>query len=78
VTMLFGITSRGVHGAALALIDSHVREANEQYLREAFGDTEEFCVVVRIPVMDNMALPPNLWDDNVRLYEWSAETGARW
>ena len=33
VTMLFGITSRGVHGAALALIDSHVREANEQYLK---------------------------------------------
>lgn len=78
VTMLFGITSRGVHGAALALIDSHVRETNEQYLREAFADAEEFCVVVRIPVMDNMALPPNLWDNNVRLYEWSAETGARW
>ena len=78
VTMLFGITSRGVHGAALALIDSHVREANEQYLREAFGDAEAFCVVMRIPVMDNMALPPNLWDENVRLYEWSVETGARW
>ena len=78
VTMLFGITSRGVHGATLALIDSHVRAANERYLREAFGDTEEFCVVMRIAVMDNMALPPNLWDDNVRLYEWSAATGARW
>jgi transcriptional regulator with XRE-family HTH domain len=78
VTMLFGITSRGVHGAALALIDSHVKESNEKYLREAFGDTEAFCVVMRIPIMDNMALPPNLWDNSVRLYEWSARTGARW
>ncbi len=78
VTMIFGITSRGVHGAALALIDSHVREANEQYLKDAFGNTDAFCVVMRIPVRNNLALPPNLRDNNVRLYEWSAETGARW
>jgi transcriptional regulator with XRE-family HTH domain len=78
VTMLFGITSRGVHGAALALIDSHVRDSNEQYLRDTFGNTDTFCVVMRVPVRSNMALPPNLWDDNVRLYEWSADTGARW
>jgi transcriptional regulator with XRE-family HTH domain len=78
VTMLFGITSRGVHGAALAFIDSHVKETNELYLREAFGNTEAFCVIMRVPVRNNVALPPNLWDENVRLYEWSPDTGARW
>ncbi len=78
VTMIFGITSRGVHGAALALIDSHVRDTNEQYLRDAFGSTDAFCVVMRVPVRNNLALPPNLRDDNTRLYEWSTKTGARW
>jgi hypothetical protein len=31
VTVLSGITSRGVHGAALSFIDSRVKESNEQY-----------------------------------------------
>jgi hypothetical protein len=33
---------------------------------------------MRIKVRNNAALPPNLWDDDVRLYEWSPETGVRW
>jgi len=78
VTMLSGITSRGVHGAALCFTDSHVRLTNEQYLQEAFGNADAFCILMRVPVQNNIALPPNLWRDNVRLYEWSAETGTRW
>jgi transcriptional regulator with XRE-family HTH domain len=78
VTLLSGITSRGVHGAALCFVDSHVRDTNERYLENAFGDAESFCILMNIPVQNNVALPPNLWRDNTRLYEWSAETGARW
>jgi transcriptional regulator with XRE-family HTH domain len=78
VTVLGGITSRGVHGAALCFTDPHVRETNEQYLEEAFGSAEAFCILVNIPVRNNSALPPNLWRDNIRLYEWSAATGGRW
>jgi len=78
VTLLSGITSRGVHGAALCFIDSHLRDTNEQYLERAFGNVESFCVLMNIPVHYNNALPPNLWRENTRLYEWSAETGARW
>jgi transcriptional regulator with XRE-family HTH domain len=78
ITMLFGITSRGVHGAALALIDSHVKGANEQYLKDAFGNSDAFCVVIRVPVRNSVALPPNLSADNVRLYVWSSGTGAHW
>jgi len=78
VTVLSGITSRGVHGAALCFTDSHVRDDNERYLQETFGNTGAFCVVMNIPVANNTALPTNLWRDNVRLYEWSTETGARW
>jgi transcriptional regulator with XRE-family HTH domain len=78
VTLLSGITSRGVHGAALCFIESHLRETNERYLESAFGNVESFCILMNIPVQNNVALPPNLWRENTRLYEWSAETGARW
>ena len=78
VTLLSGITSRGVHGAALCFIDSHVRDTNERYLETAFGDVESVCILMNIPVQNDVALPPNLWRANTRLYEWSAETGARW
>jgi len=32
---------------------------------------------MNVAVQNNAALPPNLRRD-IRLYEWSAETGARW
>ena len=78
VTLLSGITSRGVHGAALCFIDLHVRDTNERYLESIFGNVESFCLLINIPVQNDVALPPNLWRANTRLYEWSAETGARW
>ena len=78
VTLLSGITSRGVHGAAVCFIDSHVRDTNERYLESAFGNVESFCILMNIPVQNDTALPPNLWRENTRLYEWSAETGAQW
>jgi transcriptional regulator with XRE-family HTH domain len=78
VTLLSGITSRGVHGAALCFIDSHLRDTNERYLENVFGNVESFCILMNIPVQNDTALPPNLWRENTRLYEWSAETGARW
>ena len=78
VTLISGITSRGVHGAALCFIDSRVRDANEQYLRDTFGNTDAFCIAMRISVGNNVALPPNLWREDARLYEWSDGTGARW
>jgi transcriptional regulator with XRE-family HTH domain len=78
VTVLSGITSRGVHGAALCFTDSRIKITNEQYLKDAFGDAEAFCIAMRVPVRNNAALPPNLWREGIRLYEWSAGTGERW
>jgi transcriptional regulator with XRE-family HTH domain len=78
VTVLGGITSRGVHGAALAFIDQHVKDANERYVTDTFGDADAFLIVMRVPVRNGAALPPNLSDDDVRGYEWSPGTGARW
>jgi transcriptional regulator with XRE-family HTH domain len=78
VIVLGGITSRGVHGATLAFTDPHVRDANLQYLTDAFEGSDTFLLLMRVPVRYDTALPPNLLDDDVRLYEWSRETGVRW
>jgi transcriptional regulator with XRE-family HTH domain len=78
VTVLGGITSRGVHGAALAFSDPHLREPNLRYLTDTFSSTDTFCILMRVPVRNDAALPPNLSNDNVRLYQWSAEAGASW
>jgi transcriptional regulator with XRE-family HTH domain len=78
VIVLGGITSRGVHGATIAFTDPHVRNANLQYLMDAFEGSDTFLLLMRVPVRNDAALPPNLLDDDVRLYEWSLETGARW
>jgi transcriptional regulator with XRE-family HTH domain len=78
VTLLSGITSRGVHGAALCFIHSHLRDTNERYLESAFGNVDSFCILMNIPVQNDVALPPNLWRENTSLYEWSADSGARW
>jgi transcriptional regulator with XRE-family HTH domain len=78
VTVLTGITSRGVHGAALCFTDRRVRDANEQYLLDAFGKTDAFCIAMRIRVSNNVALPSNLRREDLRLYEWSEGTGPRW
>jgi hypothetical protein len=78
VTILSGITSRGVHGAALCFTDPHLRYVNQQYLDDKLGNADSFCILIRVPVKENIALPPSLSRDDTLLYEWSARTGARW
>jgi transcriptional regulator with XRE-family HTH domain len=78
VTVLGGITSRGVHGAALCFTDAHIRDINEQYLTDTFGDAGAFCILLRVSVRNGAALPSNLSDPAIRLYGWSPQTGAHW
>jgi hypothetical protein len=65
-----GIHSRGVFGAVRCLTDARVREANERYLAERFPDGE-FAILLRVPVVENQTLSPDLHDPSARLYEWS-------
>jgi hypothetical protein len=76
VTVVSGLTSRGVHGAALCVTDSRTRNVNEQYIREAFGNADAFAILMCVPVRNNTALPPNLRREDARLYEWATEMGA--
>lgn len=76
LTICNGIHSRGVLGAVRCLTDARVREANEKYLAERFPDGE-FAVLLRVPVVENQTLSPDLSDRSARLYEWTPNEDGR-
>jgi hypothetical protein len=50
------------------LTDARARDAKESYLAERFPDGE-FAILLRVPVVENQTLSPDLYDPNARLYE---------
>jgi hypothetical protein len=70
LTICNGIFSRGVLGAVRCLTDPGVLEENEKYLADKFPDGE-FAVLLRVTVVDNKTLAPDLQDPETRLYEWT-------
>jgi hypothetical protein len=69
LTICNGIHSRGVFGAVRCLTDLSVREENEKYIAERFPDGE-FAMLLRVPVVTNETLSPDLQSPESRLYEW--------
>ena len=48
-----------------------MRDANERYLAERFPGGR-FALLVRVPVVTNETLSPDLQNPATRLYEWAA------
>ncbi|HEY6688390.1 MAG TPA: hypothetical protein VI094_19525 [Propionibacteriaceae bacterium] len=76
LTICNGIFSRGVFGAVRCLTDASVREENERYLADRFPKGE-FAMLLRVPVVANETLSPDLQNPRARLYEWSPGPEAR-
>ena len=76
LTICNGIHSRGVFGAVRSLTDAKVRKENERYLAERFPDGE-FAVLLRVPVVANETVSPDLQNPASRLCEWSPSQGIR-
>jgi len=77
LTIFNGIHSRGVYGAVRCLTDARVRVENEKYLAERFP-SNEFAMLLRVPIVANETLSPDLQDPSTRLFEWSPDqVGAR-
>jgi transcriptional regulator with XRE-family HTH domain len=77
LTICGGITTRGVHGAALCFIDWEMRESNDQWLMPRFPDGSTYCIVMRVPVVNGDPLSPDLSRKENRLFEWyDASTGT--
>jgi hypothetical protein len=71
LTICNGIHGRGVLGAVRCLTDDRVREENEKYLAGRFP-TGDFAMLLRVPVVANETLSPDLQNPDARLYEWEA------
>jgi hypothetical protein len=70
LTMCNGIHSRGVYGAVRSLTDKRVRESNERYISENFGNTGLFVIIMSVPVIENRAMTPDFNIEGSVLYQW--------
>jgi hypothetical protein len=75
LTICNGIFSRGVFGAVRCLTDANVRDENEKYLADRFPKGE-FAILLRVPVVANETLSPDLQNPDSRIYEWAPNAGA--
>jgi hypothetical protein len=76
LTICNGIHSRGVLGSVRCLTDRAVRDVNETYLAQRFPG-RSFGLLMRVPVLQNEAISPDLNNPDMRLYEWpESEEGA--
>jgi hypothetical protein len=70
-----GITTLGVHGSALCFIDWEMQERNDQYRKGRFSGKSTYCVVMKVPVVNNDPLAPDLSRKENRLFEWPSANG---
>lgn len=70
LTICGGITTRGVRGAAQCFIDWEMQERNEQFIKQRFPGTGTYCIVMKVPVVNDDPLTPDLSKPENRLFEW--------
>lgn len=73
LTICNGIHSRGVYGAVRCLTDAELRDGNERYISENFGDAESFGILMSVPVIKNQTMTPDFNSSDVILYEWAQD-----
>lgn len=71
LTVCSGVFSRGVLAAVRVLTDPQLRDRNEAYLTNRFADSEQFAVLMSVPVLFGQVVTPDLNNESSRLYEWS-------
>ncbi len=75
LTLCNGVHSRGVVGAVRCLTDHPIRETNERYLAERFPDGR-FALLLRVRIVGNETMTPDLQNPRIRLYEWPRQDGV--
>lgn len=71
LTICNGIHSRGVFGAVRSLTDAELRDSNESYISENFGDARSFGMLMSVKVIKNKAMTPDFKSRDVVLYQWA-------
>jgi Helix-turn-helix domain len=71
ITICNGMYGRGTYGAVRALTDVRFRGRNAEYLRSRFGDSDSYCILTRVPVLNGRTITPDWTIENYRLFEWA-------
>lgn len=70
VTICNGMYGRGTYGAVRALTDARFRRRNSDHLRTRFGDSETYCILTRVPIVNGETLTPDFTSSDYTLFEW--------
>ena len=54
----------------MCFIDWEMRERNDQWLMPRFPEGSTYCIVMRVPVVNDDPLTPDLSKKENRLFEW--------
>ena len=73
LTICNGVHSRGVYGAVRTLTDADMRDGNERYISEHFGDAASFGILMSVQVIKNQAMTPDFNRRDVVLYKWAQD-----
>jgi hypothetical protein len=75
LTMCNGIHSRGVLGVVRCLTDKRLRDSNEQYIARNFPDSQQFGILMRVQVIEGVAMTPDFNTAGTVLYQWPTASG---
>jgi hypothetical protein len=70
VTICHGMYGRGTYGAVRALTHDLFRDRNAEYVRNRFGGSDTYCILMRVPVFDGATLTPDWTTGEYTLFEW--------
>ncbi len=62
---------RGTYGAVRAVTDALFRDRNAEHVRDKFGDSDTYCILMRVTVFDGATLTPDWTTGEYTLFEWS-------
>ncbi|HEY4456444.1 MAG TPA: helix-turn-helix transcriptional regulator [Pseudonocardiaceae bacterium] len=72
-----GQFARGTLGAVRALTDPHLRDQNEAYLRERFGNAREWTLLTKVVIVEGQPITPAWSISDTRLYTWPERRASR-
>jgi transcriptional regulator with XRE-family HTH domain len=76
VTICCGMYARGTYGVVRALTDPRFRDRNSLYLDSRFAQTDTFCMLSRVRVVNGTTVTPNWTLKSFRLFEWPEAADA--
>jgi hypothetical protein len=70
ITICSGMYGRGTYGAVRALTDKRFRDRNTEHLRSRFADSEAYCILTRVRIVNGQTITPDWTGNTDLLFEW--------